>query len=266
MTELSDELLMAYIDGQLDRPQASVVGHMLSRDGELARRVRRMQESQAKFLALFGALVREGAAANPTRSGSRSARQDQGYSDPSGFVTAGVATLLVVFGASLGFTTAYYSGMSRETSASAAEVQMPPADWTQDIAELHAFFPAETLTAGRDSQANPDVVKFQLAKLSSHATVLPDFSQHGLRFVRAQMLSYRGNKLMQIVYSGKSDPLVALYITPGDGELAVSPGRFGDVKTVSWGRDGLRYLIAADMTHEALRALAAVAQSQSAKD
>jgi anti-sigma factor RsiW len=264
MTELSDELLMAYIDGQLDRPQASVVGHMLSRDGELARRVRRMQESQAKFLALFGALVREGAAAKPSRSGSRGARQDQGFADPSGFVTAGVAALLVVFGASLGFTTAYYSGISRE--ASAGEVQMPPADWAQDIAELHAFFPAETLTASRDSQANPDVVKFQLAKLSSRPTVLPDFSQHGLRFVRAQMLSYRGNKLMQIVYTGKSDPLVALYITAGDGELAVSPGRFGDVKTISWGRDGLRYLIAADMTHEALRALAAVAQSQSAKD
>ena len=92
------------------------------------------------------------------------------------------------------------------------------------------------------------MVKFQLAKLSSRVGALPDFSQHGLRFVRAQMLSYHGNKMMQIVYTGKSDPLVALYITPGDGELAVSPGRFGDVKTVSWGRDGLRYLIAADMT------------------
>ena len=130
MIELSDELLMAYIDGQLDRPQASVVGHMLSRDGELARRVRRMQESQARFLALFGALVREGAATKPSRNGGRSARQDQGFTDPSGFVTAGVAALLVVFGASLGFTTAYYSGISRE--ASAGEVQMPPADWAQE--------------------------------------------------------------------------------------------------------------------------------------
>ncbi len=269
MTDLSDELLMAYIDGQLDKPQASVVGHMLHRDSDLSGRVRRMQESQAKFLSLFGALVREGSAvaAKPRPGNGRGARTEQAFADPSGFVTAGIAALLVVFGASIGFTTAYYSGISREASAAAVEeAQMPPADWAQDIAELHAFFPAESVTASRDSQANPDLVKFQLAKLSSRAAVLPDFSQSGLRFVRAQMLSYRANKLMQLIYSGKSDPLVAVYITPGDAEFAVSPGRFGDVKTVSWGRDGLRFLIAADMTHEALRALAAIAQSQLANN
>jgi anti-sigma factor RsiW len=94
---------------------------------------------------------------------------------------------------------------------------------------------------------------------------LPDFSQSGLRFVRAQTLSYRSNRMMQLVYTGKSDPLVAVYITPGDGESTVVPGRFGDVKTVSWSHAGLRFLIAADMTPEALRALAAIAQSQLSK-
>jgi anti-sigma factor RsiW len=264
MTELSDELLMAYIDGQLDKPQASVVGHMLHRDSDLAQRVRRMQETQARFLELFGALVREGPASAPRGARAKASRSDRNAGDASGLVTAGVAALLVVFGASLGFTTAYFSGMSREASASTAEdgARMPPANWSEDIAELHAYFTPETLTAGRDSQANPDVVRFQLAKLSSHAVILPDFSQSGLRFVRAQTLSYRGNRLMQLVYTGKSDPLVAVYITAGDGEGPVSPGRFGDVKTVSWSAGGLRYLIAADMTQEALRALAAIAQSQ----
>lgn len=264
MTELSDELLMAYIDGQLDKPQASVVGHMLHRDGELAQRVRRMQETQARFLELFGALVREGQATAPRDARANAGRANQVVGDPSGFVTAGVAALLVVFGASLGFTTAYFSGVSRQATASTAEngAPMPPANWSEDIAELHAYFTAETLTASRDSQANPDVVRFQLAKLSSQAVLLPDFSQSGLRFVRGQMLSYRGSRLMQLVYTGKSDPLVAVYVTGGDGESPVSPGRFGDVKTVSWSAGGLRYLIAADMTQEALRALAAIAQSQ----
>jgi anti-sigma factor RsiW len=259
MTELSDELLMAYIDGQLDKPQASVVGHMLHRDGELAQRVGCMQESQARFLELFGALVRDGSlpAARPAKA---KAARDHGFDDPSGFVTAGIAALLVVFGASLGFTTAYYSGVSRE--ASAREVRMPAANWSEDIAELHAYFTPETLTASRDSQSNPDVVRFQLAKLSSHAGVLPDFSQSGLRFVRAQTLSYRGNRLIQLVYTGKSDPLVAIYVTAGDTDSPVSPGRFGDVKTASWSEGGLRFLIAGEMTQEALRALAAIAQSQ----
>jgi anti-sigma factor RsiW len=70
---------------------------------------------------------------------------------------------------------------------------------------------------------------------------------------------------MQLVYTGKSDPLVALYITAGDDDHPVSPGRFGDVQTMSWSQNGLRFLIAADMTQEALRALAAVTRSQLAK-
>jgi len=260
MTDLSDELLMAYIDGQLDKPQASVVGGLLRHDGELAKRVRRLQDNQARFLELFGALVRDGAAGAPKTSASRQAHGNGSSRDTAAVLTAGVAGLLLVFGASVGFTTAYYSGVAREPGT--MEVQMPPANWSEDIAELHGFFTAETLTASRDSQANPEVVKFQLGKLSSHPALLPDFSQHGLRFVRANTLSYGGNKLMQLVYTGKSDPLVAVYVTAGDTNLPVSPGHFGDVKTVSWGENGLRFLIAADMTQEALRALAAVAQAQ----
>jgi anti-sigma factor RsiW len=262
MTELSDKLLMAYIDGQLDKPQASVVGQMLRGDEDLARRVRRLQESQARFLELFGSLVREGSLPGAKPGKPRPARGTENLGDPSAFVTAGVAALLVVFGASLGFTTAYYSGMAQST---AEELSMPPANWTEDIAELHGYFTAETLTASRDSQANPELVKFQLAKLGSRSATLPDFSQSGLRFVRAQMLSYRGNRLMQLVYTGRTDPLVALYITQGASEDPLKSGRFGDVKTISWSQSGLRFLIAADMTQEALRALAAIAQSQLAK-
>jgi anti-sigma factor RsiW len=267
MTELSDELLMAYIDGQLDKPQTSVVAGMLRGDEELARRVRRLQESQARFLELFGALAREGSL--PGAKGGKAKarpRRDESLGDPSGFVTAGVAALLVVFGASLGFTTAYYSGMAQGAAADQMSMSMPPANWSEDIAELHGFFTPETLTASRDSQSNPDVVKFQLGKLGARSATLPDFSQSGLRFVRAQMLSYRGNRLMQIVYSGRTDPLVALYITPGESDDPLRPGRFGDVKTVSWSQNGLRFLIAADMTQEALRALAAIAQAQFARN
>jgi|EndMetStandDraft_5_1072996.scaffolds.fasta_scaffold18691_2 anti-sigma factor RsiW len=262
MTELSDELLLAYIDGQLDKPQAMVVSQIVQRDGELAARVHRLQDSQAKFLDLFGTLIRDGAT-SPAKPPGRAARSQQSPAEPSGMATAGVAALLLILGASLGFTIAYYTGISRGVVAE--DVTVRPANWTEDIAELHAYFTPEALTTTRDSQSNSDVVRFQLAKLSSQAVPLPDLSQSGLRFVRAQTLSYRGNRLMQLVYTGKSDPLVAVYITAGDDDSPVSPGRFGDIKTVSWSQNGLRFLIAADMTHEALRALAAVTQSQLTK-
>jgi anti-sigma factor RsiW len=265
MIELSDELLMAYIDGQLDKPNEKVVREILERDDSQGSRVRRLQDSQAKFLDLFGALVRDGAAQFPARPAARSARPSRETQEASGMATAGVAALLLIIGASLGFTVAYYTGISQAGMGEEISMSMRPANWSEDIAELHAYFTPEALTTARDSQSNPDVVRFQLAKLSSQAVSLPDFSQSGLRFVRAQTLNYRGNRLMQLVYTGKSDPLVALYITAGDDDHPVSPGRFGDVQTMSWSQNGLRFLIAADMTQEALRALAAVTRSQLAK-
>jgi anti-sigma factor RsiW len=264
MIELSDELLMAYIDGQLDKQNEKVVRDILERDDRHGLRARRLQDSQAKFLDVFGALVRDGAAPPSTRPAARSARGPRD-AEASGMATAGVAALLLIIGASLGFTVAYYTGIGQGGIGEEISMSMRPANWTEDIAELHAYFTPEALTTGRDSQSNPDVVRFQLAKLSSQVVSLPDFSQSGLRFVRAQTLNYRGNRLMQLVYTGKSDPLVALYITAGDDDHPVSPGRFGDVQTMSWSHNGLRFLIAADMTQEALRALAAVTRSQLGK-
>lgn len=265
MTEFSDELLMAYIDGQLDKPQAAVVGRFSAQDEAVARRLQRLQDSQAKFLDLFGGLVRDGAAAAPARR--REPAAGRGFqisaADITSALTGTVAGLLLVLGASVGFTTAYYSGITAEPGG--VDMQMTAVSWNQDIAELHAFFNAETLASGRDSQTNPEAVKFQLAKLGAQPAVLPDFSPHGLRFVRAQTLSYQRGKLIQLIYSGKSDPLVAVYVTPGDADAALTPGHFGDVRTVSWSEKGLRFLIAGDMTQEQLRALAAVLQAQLGK-
>lgn len=260
MTEFSDELLMAYIDGQLDKPQASVVSRVLHHDEGLARRVRRLQDNQARFLELFGALVRDGASFGTRSSGGTRARREQGQADAGAGVALSVVALLLIIGASLGFTVAYYTGLA--SSPVSAEAAMPAGNWHEDLAELHAYFTPETLISSRDSPPNPELVRLQLAKLPMQPPVPFDFTQNGLRFVRLQSLVYHGNKLMQLVYSGRSDPLVAVYITPGEADEAILPGRFNDVNTVSWGDKGLRFLIAGEMTQEALRALAAVAQAQ----
>ena len=132
------------------------------------------------------------------------------------------------------------------------------------MAGFQPIFTKEAMGVSAESQSNPDVVKFQLAQLTKTGT-LPDFTAHGLKFVRGQMLSYHGNKVMQLIYMGRSEPLVALFIGAGGLDMPMSPGRFGDIKTISWSANELRYVIASDMPLQPLRALAAVAQSQLAK-
>ena len=258
MINLSDELLMAYADGQLDKPQAAVVGSMLRDDEELAYRVSRLQQTQAQLLDTFGALLREGVSLNPKSARARRPMSAGGLAG-NPLLTIGTAALLLLIGASAGVTGGYYSGMFGGETRKI--VQLPPTNWPGDIAEFHSFFTKEAMRVSPESQANPDMVKFQLAQISRAAAV-PDFSGQGLKFVRGQMLSYRGNKVMQLVYLGKNDPLVALYISAGGLDMAMSPGQFGDVNTMSWSANELRFVIAGDMPHQALRALAAVAQSQ----
>ena len=55
---LSDQLLLAYVDGQLDRPQAAIVAQLLRDDQAVARRVTRFQQTQTQFLDTCGALRR----------------------------------------------------------------------------------------------------------------------------------------------------------------------------------------------------------------
>ncbi|WP_088346951.1 MULTISPECIES: hypothetical protein [Rhodomicrobium] len=258
MIDLSEELLMAYVDGQLDKPQAAVVGRLLRDDRDLAYRVSRLQQTQAQLLDTFGTLLRENMS-----SAQRNARASGagGGSMLTGGSIAGIAfgALLLLLGASAGFTGAYYSGLAAKPDA--AGVQMPSSNWPEDIAEFHAFFTKDTIGVSAESQSNPDMVKFQLAQLFK-AAALPDFSSEGLKFARGQMLTHQRTKVMQLIYLGRNEPLVALYVSAGGLDIPMTPGRFGDVKTVSWTANERRYVLAADMPAQELKALAAVAQAQ----
>ena len=261
MIEVSDELLMAYVDGQLDKPQSSIVTHLTRDDETLAQRIGRLQQTQTRLLETFGALLREGpvdaSRPIPTKNSRVNTQQQSGLS-----LSAGMIALLLLLGLSLGITGAYYSGFSTASPPmTAVATHMPTANWVEDMAELHAFFTKDTIAVSPESQTNPEVVKFQLAKLSQ-SLVLPNFSAQGLKFARGQMMTYQGRKLMQLIYTSETEPLVALYISPGETSPGTLPGQFGDVKTMSWGTKDLRFVVAANMTRDALRALAAMVQSQ----
>ena len=267
MIDLSDEVLMAYVDGQLDKPQVAVVGRLLRDDRDLAFRVSRLQQTQAQLLDTFGALLREGMSTSATTARGAASKKAGAALSGGRLLTVGTASLLLLLGASAGFTAAYYAGYTGVTLQGGDEkpiTQSPIANWPEDMAEFHSFFTKEAVGVSPESQSNPDMVKFQLGQLSKSGT-LPDFTAHGLKFVRGQMLSYRGNKVMQLIYMGRNEPLVAVFIGAGGLDMQMSPGRFGDIKTISWSADELRYVIASDMQLQPLRALAAVAQSQLAK-
>src|SRR5512143_1602507 len=57
MTELSDELLVAYVDGQLARTQSSAVEKVLEQDDVITRRVEVLKDAHGRLEAAFDAIL-----------------------------------------------------------------------------------------------------------------------------------------------------------------------------------------------------------------
>src|SRR6266508_2763964 len=57
MTELSDDLLVAYVDGQLARKQTRAVEKVLEQDDVIARRVDALKDAHGRLEAAFEAIL-----------------------------------------------------------------------------------------------------------------------------------------------------------------------------------------------------------------
>src|SRR4029079_4559582 len=57
MTELSDELLVAYVDGQLARKQTQAVEKVLEQDDVIAKRVAALKQAHGRLEAAFEAIL-----------------------------------------------------------------------------------------------------------------------------------------------------------------------------------------------------------------
>ena len=179
---LSDQLLLAYVDGQLDRPQASIVAQLLRDDQEVAQRVTRFQQTQTQFLDTFGALLREGSSSTARNQKTAYAR---GANKPKAVAGKLLTTgLLVLTGAGVGLTGAYMTGILVDRPVKEI-IQMPPSSWPGDIAEFHSFFTKESLLVSPDSQTNPEVVGFQIAQ-HFNGLKIPDLREQELDFLRNQ--------------------------------------------------------------------------------
>jgi len=98
MTELSDELLVAYVDGQLARKQTSAVDKVLEQDDVIAKRVDALQDAHSRLEAAFDAIL----AGEQADAETQPVPQGPGLFIPrdtlvkTGLAAAGIAAALVI--------------------------------------------------------------------------------------------------------------------------------------------------------------------------
>jgi len=273
MTELSDELLVAYVDGQLVREQTRAVDKVLEQDDVIARRVDALKEAHGRLESAFEAIlageVVEVLAAPMLPP--RIERQRGNGLGRVGLAVVGIGLALAALVGGYGWplvtpdrTALRQPALAPRAQPVAAATPAPkvvpapiaPTTWQEQVLRAQALLFGDSVEVGLESQGNLDLVAFQLAQAIGPAVKLPDLQPQGFKFVRAQLLRFGDKPLAQILYLGAEGAPLALYAMRGSGDGEPAFKQEGAIGSVSWTDDGIAYLLTGEEDETALFRLA----------
>lgn len=264
MTELNDELLVAYVDGQLATAQSKAIERVLEEDEVAAERVAALRAANTHLETAFEAMIAgepipipaveadTGAQGSPLRRfGARLRRY-------GAFAWVGFGCL--VAGAASGFM--FYDRIAADPFETAAIAPPQPAlpapaplitgslptTWVDDMVRAQTFLSPETFSFGLESEGNIDLTSFQISKTLGANFTVPDLSGQSLTFQRAQMLQREGKPFAQIAYIAETGNPVVLYATARNGDAeAMKLGDKDGVSFATWTQGDLTLLLAGDL-------------------
>ncbi len=259
MTELSDELLVAYVDGQLAHKQTHAVDKVLEQDDVIARRVASLKDAHSRLEAAFEAIL----------TGEEADAMATPVPHPPGLFIAW-STLGKVSLATAGLVAAFFmllAGFGWPLSAPEFSLQSSgaadpdyvgsiPPSWQEDAVRAHAMLSRASVEVGLESQGNRDLIAFQLAQAIGPNLAVPDLANQGLRFMRAQLMRSGDEPLAQLLYLGASGAPLALYAKKGEETAAPSFKRYGALGGVAWSQSGIAYLLTGEGDEASLTKLA----------
>jgi anti-sigma factor RsiW len=249
MTELSDDLLVAYVDGQLARKQTSAVEKVLEQDDVIARRVDALKDAHSRLEAAFEAILtgEEVEVAPPPAPPGPGFFVPWATAAKVGLAGTGLIAALVL--AMAGYGWPLVMPQTAGDGSGAGDVEWTgslPSSWQDEVVRAQTLLTRATLEVGLESQGNQDLVAFQLAQAIGPSLKLPDLAPQGFRFMRAQLLHAGGEPLAQLLFLGTSGAPLALYAKKGEGAAAPSFKSHGAIGSVAWSQDGIAYLLAGE--------------------
>jgi len=285
MTELNDELLVAYADGQLAKDQSKAVERVLEEDQVAAQRVESLRAANAHLENQFEAML--AGEPIPGVSTDISSGQAKGQRGVLGLLGRAVLFTWVGLGCLLGGTAAGYILHDQILPKEVKIVQLPappappplpapdpiiiripplpapPVTWQDDAARTYALLSRETFTLGHDASSNPDLVAFQFGKALGADFAIPDLKSANLTFERGQLLQRDGAPLAQISYLPETGAPVVLFALAGKAQaLALEEKKIEGVSVAVWGEEKLTFLLAGGLPQVQLHALAMTIQAQ----
>jgi len=246
MTELSDELLVAYVDGQLARAQTKAVEKVLKQDEVIARRVAALKEAHSRFESAFEAILAGELNEITLRADPYVRTTEPVAAQAKGKPIASVVLIAILAGLAGYAVPIVLPELTPVRYMLPKQTARLPSSWQDDAARMQSLLTRSSLEVGLTSQGNRDLVAFELAQAIGPSLKVPNLDPQGLKLVRGQLLQYRGKPLGQILYLGTRGAPVALYALPSDSTGEPEFTMAGDVGMVSWSESGISYLLAAE--------------------
>jgi anti-sigma factor RsiW len=268
MQKPSDELLIAYLDGELDAESASEVAAAIARDPALAHESQRLAETAAALRAAFDDVLHEPVperlltAARGETGGEKVVRfpepRKPAATRPAADwrrwaalpIAASVACLVI--GGGLGYLIALQSPIGPYTPP-AEQVAAASSNWLDNVAGYHKMLvnAGPNDTALVDIPADPQSAGGHKLALPQDFH-LPDLKAWGLAYQGGRVLFIEGRPATQLFYTTDNKalgPVTVVVATTSLPDKAPTPEHRGDVNLLWWTHHGHEYAVVGTANH-----------------
>jgi anti-sigma factor RsiW len=237
MSELDENTLVAYVDGELDAASAREVEQALENSPVARNTVAKLRASAALVRAAFADALHEPPppglvamlrAATPPR------RRPRPYWLP---IAASVALLIGVAAGAL--------GLRHFDHAETTVAQVPTVDrLLEDVANYHRVYAREQRHLVEVASNETPHIEEWLGRRLKSQLVVPDLKSQGLAFKGGRLLVFEGRPMAELVYTPADGPPVGLCITFAlTGMAGAATEQRGDLTITHWVDNGYFYSV-----------------------
>ena len=259
MSELDENTLVAYVDGELDAASAREVERALETSPVARNTVAKLRSSAALVRAAFADALHEppppGLVAMLRAATPR--RRPQAYWLP---LAASIA-LLIAGGIAGALGVRHFD--HAEPIVAAMPAPTPVDRLLEDVANYHRVYAREQRHLVEvPATETPHIEEWLGRRLKSQLTI-PDLKSQGLTFRGGRLLVFEGRPMAELVYTPADGPPVALCITfasPGMGGAGTE--QRGDLTIAHWVDNGYFYSVVGWATDGRMQAIADSVRAQ----
>jgi anti-sigma factor RsiW len=257
MIEMTDELLVAYVDGELSAEMRATVQARVAQDPVAQGKVKDMQDTAALLRAAFGdsdpkdsdlrdSDLRDSDKDNvvPLKSGRR-LRNFGNHPLLSGFAAA--AAIVLVVGTGL---------FMRPFAAD------DRAEFMADVAAYHSVYAQETEHLAEVPASRKDHIEEWLGKRLDRKLSIPDLSAEGWAFEGGRLLAEDDQPIAQLLYTAPGRQPIAVCITHSDQAPSQPPSKTTEydpgkgIRVAAWDAEGYLYIVVGYLDKPELKLLA----------